>query len=215
MHLTNPGLPWLLLLQQHHLEHIASAVRQAGEERAGNIVVQLLSASVWKEHVASPHILLGKTSHLAAPDFSWVRNTHLDIEENQSREQEWRLPQLGEEGSPNQAKGLRKSGIQGRVGPSRRASGASAQLGSHREHWTGMAGLALDWQSLSLPFKMGPRFSLLARGTQKVFQGGGTGAVFRGSAQGRGRSSYLCISGIPPQTLKQKKCLFHIEINSL
>lgn len=69
MHLTNPGLPWLHLLQQQHLEHIASAVSQAGEERAGNIVVQLLSASVWKEHIASPHIPLGKTSHLAAPDF--------------------------------------------------------------------------------------------------------------------------------------------------
>ena len=59
---------------------------------------------------------------------------------------------MGEEGGPNQAKGMRKSGIQGRVGPSRRASGAASWLGSHREHGAGMAGLALDRQSLSMPF---------------------------------------------------------------
>lgn len=53
------------------------------------------------------------------------------------------------------------------------------------------------------------------RNPQKVLQGGGTCPVSRGSAQGRSRSSYLCISVILPQGLKQKKCLFHIETNSL
>lgn len=58
-------------------------------------------------------------------------------------------------------------------------------------------------------------YSAGQRDPHKVLQGGGTGPVFRGSAQGRGRSSYLSISVILPQASKQKKCLFHIETNSL